>query len=79
MGCLAWGVLGLLAGILAKVVMGSGGGLLVTTILGMIGAVVGGWIGTQFGLGDVKKFDLRSLALATLGAILVIAVARVFD
>ncbi|MBX3451699.1 MAG: GlsB/YeaQ/YmgE family stress response membrane protein [Planctomycetaceae bacterium] len=79
MGWLAWIVLGLVAGILAKLVMGGSGGIITTTILGIIGAFVGGWLGTQLGIGDVKKFDLRSLGLATLGAIVVIALARILN
>jgi uncharacterized membrane protein YeaQ/YmgE (transglycosylase-associated protein family) len=77
MGILAWIIFGLIAGALAKFIMPGkqGGGLIVTTILGVVGAMVGGFIGTRlFGIGDVTGFDLRSMALAVGGALAVLAV-----
>lgn len=81
MGFLAWIVLGLIAGFIAqRIVPGpSGGGLsgiVVTTIIGLVGAVVGGFIGVQLGWGEVNDFDLRSIALAAVGAIVVLLVLR---
>jgi uncharacterized membrane protein YeaQ/YmgE (transglycosylase-associated protein family) len=72
MGILSWIVLGLVAGFLAKLLMpGEGpGGLIVTILLGIVGAVVGGYLGSHFlEWGDVTGFDLRSVALAVGGAV----------
>jgi len=74
MGIIAWIILGLVAGILAKWIMPGDqpGGMVVTTLLGIAGAVVGGFIGTRLGLGDVSGFDLRSMLIAVGGAFLLL-------
>src|SRR5919107_4707684 len=75
MGILAWIVLGLVAGALAKFIMPGeqGGGIIVTTVLGIVGALVGGFLGTYvFGFGDISGFDVRSIAIAVGGALLVL-------
>ena len=75
MGILAWIVLGLVAGALAKFIMPGqqGGGIILTTVLGIVGAIVGGLLGTYvFGFGDISGFDLRSIAIAVGGALLVL-------
>lgn len=76
MGLLAWIVFGLIAGALAKLIMPGrqGGGIVLTIVLGIVGAVVGGFIGTWLGFGGIGGFDLRSLALAVGGALLVLLV-----
>jgi uncharacterized membrane protein YeaQ/YmgE (transglycosylase-associated protein family) len=78
MGILSWIVLGLVVGIVAKWVMPGpdGGGLVMTTLLGVAGAFVGGWIGTQLGFGSVSGFDFRSLAIAVVGALLLLFLNR---
>lgn len=76
MGLLSWIVLGLIAGFIAQFLVGGGFGLLGTLILGIIGAVVGGFIASALGFGAVDGIDLTSIVIATLGAILVIAIAR---
>ena len=76
MGLLSWIVLGLIAGFLAQFLVGGGFGLIGTLILGIIGAVVGGFIASALGFGTVDGIDLSSIVIATLGAILVIAIAR---
>ena len=47
-------------------------GLVVTTVLGVVGALVGGFIGAQLGIGAVNGFDLRSIAIAVGGSIIVL-------
>lgn len=82
MGIVAWLILGLLAGLLAQFVTkespGGGGctGILITIVVGLVGAAVGGWIGTQLGWGEVDELDLRSIGLAFLGAVIVLLVLR---
>jgi uncharacterized membrane protein YeaQ/YmgE (transglycosylase-associated protein family) len=77
MGILSWIVLGLVAGFLAKLLMPGKGpaGFVVTILLGIAGALVGGYIGSTFlGFGDVSGFDLRSVALAVGGAVLLLVI-----
>ena len=78
MGFIMWIVLGLVVGALAKWIMPGKdpGGLLVTTLLGIAGAVVGGWLGTFIGFGKVTGFDIRSLIIALGGAVLLLFVYR---
>ena len=68
MGILSWIIFGLIAGILAKWIMPGkdGGGFIVTIILGIIGAVVGGWISTFFGQG--KSMNAQFLFAARIPA-----------
>jgi uncharacterized membrane protein YeaQ/YmgE (transglycosylase-associated protein family) len=79
MGIFAWIVLGLIAGMLAKFIMPGRdpGGLIITILLGIGGAVVGGFIGTQMGYGDISGLDVRSLAIAVGGGVLLLFVYRV--
>ena len=74
MGILSWIVLGLIAGALAKLLMPGKdpGGFIVTILLGIAGAVVGGFIATRLGLGSVTGFDLRSLLIAIGGSALLL-------
>jgi uncharacterized membrane protein YeaQ/YmgE (transglycosylase-associated protein family) len=74
MGILLWVVFGLIAGAIAQYLMPgkAPGGILVTIALGIVGAVVGGFIGMQLGFGDISGFDLRSMLLAVGGGILVL-------
>ena len=78
MGIFAWIVLGLIAGVLAKFIMPGRdpGGVIITILLGIAGAVVGGFIGTQLGFGDISGLDLRSLAIAVGGGVLLLFVYR---
>ncbi|MDE0661624.1 MAG: GlsB/YeaQ/YmgE family stress response membrane protein [Gammaproteobacteria bacterium] len=70
MGILSWIVLGLIAGAIARWIMPERGprGIMVTAVIGVAGAFLGGWIGTGIGLGSVRGFDLVSLFLAIVGA-----------
>ena len=74
MGILAWIVFGLIAGVLAKFIMPGDdpGGFIVTTIIGIIGAVIGGFIAVQVGWGDVTGFDVRSFVIAIIGALILL-------
>ena len=74
MGILAWIVFGLIAGALAKFIMPGDdpGGFIVTTILGIVGAVIGGFIAVQLGYGDISGFDMRSFVIAIVGALILL-------
>lgn len=76
MGWLSWIIVGLLAGMLAKWIMPGEqkGGFLVTTVLGIVGGFVGGWIMSVFNKTGMTGFNLWSLLVATLGAVVVLAV-----
>ena len=75
MGILAWIVVGAIAGFLANAVMGSREGLLMMVVLGVVGGLVGGFIATSLlKVGSVNGINLESIAIATLGAILVVMV-----
>jgi uncharacterized membrane protein YeaQ/YmgE (transglycosylase-associated protein family) len=74
---IGWIILGLIAGWLAGLIMRGGGyGIIGDIILGIIGALVGGFLSSVLLGVDVTGFDLTSLVIATLGAIIVIAIAR---
>lgn len=81
MGILSWIVFGLIAGALAKLLMPGPdpGGCLVTTIIGIAGAVVGGFVGTRLGFGTVTGFDLGSFLIAILGSVILLAIYRAFQ
>lgn len=79
MGLLAWIVVGLIAGWLAGLVMkGSGYGVIGDIILGIIGAVVGGFLASAlFGVADpISGIDLTTIIVAFLGAVIVVAIVR---
>ncbi|GHE19510.1 GlsB/YeaQ/YmgE family stress response membrane protein [Halomonas urumqiensis] len=80
MGIISWIVFGLIAGILAKLIMPGkdGGGFIITTVLGIIGAVVGGWISTFFGMGGVDGFNIGSMVVAVVGALVVLFIYNRF-
>ena len=77
---LYWALLGLTAGSLAKFLLPGRdpSGCIFTILLGLVGSVLGGMIGTQFGWGRVTQgsFDLRSIAIATLGSIVLLLIGR---
>jgi uncharacterized membrane protein YeaQ/YmgE (transglycosylase-associated protein family) len=76
MSIIAWIVLGLVAGWIAGMVMGGRRGLLGNMILGILGAILGGFLGSAIFGWDVTGFNLGSIALATLGAVLLIGILR---
>ena len=79
MGILGWILLGLIAGAIAKAIMPGDdpGGIIVTILLGIVGAVVGGFIASALNLGDVDSFfDLGTSLIAIGGALLLLVVYR---
>ncbi|MCZ6642985.1 MAG: GlsB/YeaQ/YmgE family stress response membrane protein [Gammaproteobacteria bacterium] len=80
MGIVSWLMMGLVVGVAAKLIMPGKdpGGLVVTILIGIAGAGVGGYIGSALGLGSVGGFDLPSLGLATAGALVLLIVYRLF-
>jgi len=75
MSFLAWIVLGLVAGFLgSKIVNSKGQGLILDIVLGIVGAVVGGWLAGFLGWGGVSGLNLYSLAVAVVGAVVVLLV-----
>ena len=79
MGIIGWIVLGLIVGALAKMIMPGNdpGGIIVTLLLGVVGAILGGFIGNAlFGAGLGTFFDIRTWLLALLGALLALGVYR---
>ncbi len=78
MGILSWIVMGLIVGLLAKLVMPGKdpGGFIITILLGIGGAFLGGFIGSFLGLGTVTGFNLGSFLLAIGGAVLILILYR---
>ena len=78
MGILAWIVVGLIAGVLAKLIMPGDdpGGIIVTIIIGIVGALVGGFVVQLLGGTGLTGFSIWSILVATLGAIILLAVYR---
>lgn len=74
MGWISWILVGLIAGIIAKMVMGDRFGWVVTMILGIVGAFVGGWISSMLGGPGVTGFNLVSVLVSAGGAIVVLFV-----
>ena len=74
MGILSWILFGFIAGALAKALMPGKdpGGFFLTVIIGIVGAMVGGFIGTRLGFGGVSGFDVRSFLVAIAGAMLLL-------
>jgi uncharacterized membrane protein YeaQ/YmgE (transglycosylase-associated protein family) len=80
MGILSWIIFGLIAGGLAKLIMpgddpgsmNDASGIVITLLIGIAGAVIGGLIGSVLGLGSVHSFGIKSFALAIAGALLLL-------
>lgn len=79
MGVLSWIVMGLIAGVIAKMIMPGNdpGGFIVTIIIGIAGGVIGGYIGKLTGLGGVSGFSIVSIALAVVGALVLLIGYRI--
>jgi uncharacterized membrane protein YeaQ/YmgE (transglycosylase-associated protein family) len=78
MGVISWIVLGLIVGVLAKLIMPGKdpGGMIVTILIGIAGAFVGGFISSFLGFGSVSGFNFKSLLIAVGGAVLLLAAYR---
>ncbi len=79
MGIVAWIIFGFIAGAVARLLHPGRDrlGCIFTTLLGIGGALVGGYVGTRLGWGRVTGFDLRSLGLAVLGAFILLILHRI--
>ena len=78
MGILSWIVFGLIAGALAKFLMPGQdpGGCIITIIIGVVGALLGGYLATMLGYGGISGFDFRSFVIAVIGSILLLIIWR---
>jgi len=79
MGILAWCILGLIAGAIAKAIMPGRdpGGFIVTALIGIVGAVIGGFLGNLlFGISGVSGVDIRSILIAVVGALILLWIYR---
>ena len=75
MSFLAWIILGLIAGFIgSKLVNKRGEGLVLDIVLGIIGALVGGWLFTTFGMAGVTGLNLYSMVVAVIGAVVVLVI-----
>ncbi len=78
LGILSWVIVGGLAGLLAQYLMGEESGCLVAVLIGVIGAVIGGFVLNLFGIGGINGLSLWSIIVATIGAVILLAVFRAF-
>ena len=79
MGIIGWIVLGLVAGLIAKAIMPGDdpGGIIVTMLIGIVGALVGGFIASALGIGDLDEFfDVSTWLVAIGGSLLLLALYR---
>lgn len=78
MSIIAWILVGLIAGAIAKMIMPGRdpGGCVITTIIGIVGAVIGGFVVTLFGGSPATGFNLWSILVAVVGAIILLAIYR---
>jgi uncharacterized membrane protein YeaQ/YmgE (transglycosylase-associated protein family) len=78
MGILAWIVVGLIAGLLAKLITPGDdpGGIIITILIGIAGAFVGGFVFSIFGGSGMTGFNLWSILVATVGAIILLLIYR---
>ena len=78
MGLLTWIILGAIAGVIAKWIMPGDdpGGFIITILLGIAGALIGGFIASAMGLGGIEGLTIGSIIIAILGAILLLFLYR---
>jgi uncharacterized membrane protein YeaQ/YmgE (transglycosylase-associated protein family) len=76
-GIIAWIVLGAIAGFITNLIMGGKEGPIPTIILGIIGAIVGGFVaGTLLGVADVTGINISSIIVSVIGAVIVVVIYR---
>ena len=79
MSILYWIIFGLIVGTIANLISpGTSGGLIKSTLLGIVGAVVGGYLGQRFFNVGVTGFNVRSFVVAVAGSLVVILISRIF-
>lgn len=79
MGILTWLALGVVAGLIAKAIMPGRdpGGFIITVVIGVVGAMLGGFLGTELlGWGGISGFNFRSVGLAIAGSLLLLIAYR---
>jgi uncharacterized membrane protein YeaQ/YmgE (transglycosylase-associated protein family) len=78
MGILAWIVVGLIAGALAKLILPGDdpGGIIITILIGIVGAFIGGFVFSLFGGSGMTGFNIWSILVATIGAIILLLIYR---
>ncbi|MFI5323200.1 MAG: GlsB/YeaQ/YmgE family stress response membrane protein [Thermodesulfobacteriota bacterium] len=75
MSLIAWIILGLVAGFIAsKIVNKTGEGFVLDIVLGIVGAVAGGWLFRLFGMNGVTGFNIYSLVVAVCGAVVLLVI-----
>jgi uncharacterized membrane protein YeaQ/YmgE (transglycosylase-associated protein family) len=80
-GILSWIIFGLIAGAIAKLLTPGRdpGGCIVTVVIGVVGALLGGWLATVLGYGGISGFDVRSFVIAIGGSILLLVIWRLLS
>jgi len=76
MGILLWIVFGAIAGWIASMIVATNTGLVVDIIVGIVGALIGGWLMNSFGSAGVTGFNLWSLLVAILGAVVLLVIVK---
>lgn len=76
MGIILWIIFGALVGWVASMIMGGSEGLVVDIVVGIVGAVIGGFIMSFFGEGGITGFNLYSFGVALLGACVLLVILR---
>lgn len=76
MGIILWIVFGAIAGWIASVITGSREGLLLDIIVGIVGAVIGGWVMSLFGNAGVTGFNLYSFLVAIVGSVILLFIVK---
>ena len=80
MSILSWVVVGAIAGFLANLITGAGEGLLMMIVLGVVGGLLGGFVATSvLKMGSVNGINIESIAIATVGAIVVVFIGGFFS
>jgi len=79
MSILYWIIFGLIVGTIANLISpGTSGGIIKSTLLGIVGAIVGGYLGQRFFDVGVTGFNVTSIVVAVAGALVVILISRIF-